>query len=349
MKKAIITFFVTVFLFNSVKAQKIEDLVKAVDDANKIANAYSAPALEGLIYSMNNGWFHTAKVHKKFGFDITIGASGAFVPSEKEMYEISQLGLTSRIVNGPDKAPTIFGEGTGGTLTLRTRVSGNIPGTNTPITEEVDVDIELPEGYKDDLPGNLVPAPAIQVGIGLPWKLETVFRYVPKVGSNDVKGGLFGIGLKKELTDLLGPLDKLPLHLSVMATYTTMNVDWAIEDSADPNFRVQDALTKFDLNAYTIQALASLNFPIINVYGAVGYGGGNSTSSVLGNFTAVYDTPTGQRIEKTFQDPIRQEFSAGSMRATIGARLSLGFFKIFADYTLQEYNTVSGGIAFSFR
>jgi len=25
------------------------------------------------------------------------------------------------------------------------------------------------------------------------------------------------------------------------------------------------------------------------------------------------------------------------------------FFKIFADYTIQEYNTASAGVAFSFR
>lgn len=348
MKK--IPLLVAIMLSMNVLSQEIENLVKAAGDANKIANAYSAPALEGLIYSMNNGWFHTAEVHKKFGFDITIGFSGAFVPSERESYNIQSLGLESTIISAPNQAPTIFGEGDGGNLTLQTTVSGFDNTTGSPINDAtVDIDIDLPKGFKEDLPGNVVPAPGIQLSVGLPWKLETTLRYVPKVGSEDVKGSLFGIGLKKELTDLLGPLDRLPLHLAVMATYTNMDVDGTIDDSSDPNFIVRNAATEFRLNAYSVQALASLNFPFINIYGAVGYGSGNATSRVLGDYTVVYDAPNGRRIRAEFKNPIKQEFSAGSMKATLGLRVSLGFFKIFTDYTVQEYNTISGGIAFSFR
>ena len=43
------------------------------------------------------------------------------------------------------------------------------------------------------------------------------------------------------------------------------------------------------------------------------------------------------------------DFESSGFRTTLGARLSLGFFKIFADYTLQEYNALSLGIAFSVR
>ena len=42
-------------------------------------------------------------------------------------------------------------------------------------------------------------------------------------------------------------------------------------------------------------------------------------------------------------------FDANGFKTTLGARLSLGFFKIFADYTLQEYHTVSAGISISIR
>ena len=349
--KKITLLFLTVFALNtSLKAQEIENIVKASGDANKIANAYAAPALEGLIYSMNNGWFHTAKVHKKFGFDISIGVNGAFVPSERETYSISSLGLASTIKNAPTTSPTIFGEDTKGQVTLVTQVTGKINGTGADVTRNVEIPLDLPIGFKKDLPGNVVPAPAIQLTVGLPWKLDASLRLVPKVGSDDVKGSLFGIGLKKELTSLLGPLDKLPLHLSVMATYTNMSVDSKIDNSNDPNFIINDAKSEFRLNAYSIQALASINFPIINFYGAVGYGTGNASLNVLGDYEVIYDVEgTSEKITTKFKDPIKQDFSAGSMKATIGTRLSLGFFKIFADYTLQEYNTVNAGIAFSFR
>ncbi len=303
---------------------------------------------------MNNGWFHTAKVHKKFGFDLSIGVNGSFVPSERETYNISNLGLTSTIKNAPTSSPTIFGEDTKGQVTLVTQVTGQINGTGPTVTRNAEIPLDLPTGFKKDLPANVVPAPAIQLTVGLPWKLDASLRLVPKVGDDDVKGSLFGIGLKKEITSILGPLDKLPLHLSVMATYTSMNVDSKIEDSNEADFTIRNARSEFRLNAYSVQALASINFPIINFYGAVGYGTGNAKLNVLGTYTTTYDVvvnnvPTSERITATLTDPIKQEFNAGSMRATVGTRLSLGFFKIFADYTLQEYNTVNAGIAFSFR
>ena len=62
------------------------------------------------------------------------------------------------------------------------------------------------------------------------------------------------------------------------------------------------------------------------------------------NDPAPNDTKT-----ETLTDPINLKFDATGIKATLGTRLSLGFFKIFADYSLQEYNTATAGIAFSFR
>jgi hypothetical protein len=54
-------------------------------------------------------------------------------------------------------------------------------------------------------------------------------------------------------------------------------------------------------------------------------------------------------VNESISDPVNLNFDANGVRTTLGARLNLGFFKIFGDYTLQKYNTVSAGIAFSFR
>ena len=109
-----------------------------------------------------------------------------------------------------------------------------------------------------------------------------------------------------------------------------------------------DQTAEFKLNSFTAQAIASLNFPIINVYGGVGYSGGNSTLKMLGEYELEYNSGSNNETV-TINDPINMDFDASGFRATLGARLSLGFFKIFGDYTLQEYNTLSAGIAFSFR
>ncbi len=331
-----------------VKSQELETIILAREDAAKVTQAYLAPAFRGLIYNMNSGWYHTAKVHKKFGFDLSFGISSASIPSEEEIFNIAALNLSSNttVTNGVDTSPTLAGSNT--ITPAQLRYTTSIQG------QEVSADFTLPTGIKEDLPINAIIAPAIQVGFGLPYKLETMLRFVPKVGSKEVKGGLFGIGLKKEITDWFGPLDKLPLHISLLAAYTNMGIDY-VSDSDNTNnsdgVTTQNASTEFRLNAFTFQAVASLNFPIINIYGGLGYNRGSTSLDMLGDYTLTYQ-PTNNAlpaVQETVTDPFSLKESTGSFNTTIGARLSLGFFKIFGSYTLQKYNTINVGMAFSFR
>ena len=333
MKKCILIFISVFTLTSNTSAQDGFDgyLLAGNDDRSKLIEAYINPAMKGLIYGMNNGWYHTAKVHKPFGFDISIGLNASLVPGKDEMFTLS--GLTS-INSGSITAATVAGSEN---TTPSTTVSF-VEGSQTYSTT-----FNAPGGVKESLPISAIPAPAVQLNLGLPGKFEASLRFVPKVGSDDVKGNLFGIGLKKEITSWFGPMDKTPLHVSLLAAYTSMNVDYNIESSGD--ITIQNGSTNFKLNAYTFQAIASLNFPIINVYGGIGYGTGNSTLKMKGEYTLSY----GGALTRTLNDPINSEFNASGFRTTIGTRLSLGFFKIFADYTLQEYNTANLGIAFSFR
>lgn len=325
------------FITQLSKAQELESILLAArDDANKLTEAYMNPAMNGLIYGMNSGWYHTAKVHKKLGFDITIGMNASMVPTKDEIFSFADLNL-SNVTSSSATSPTVAGSGDGAQLSLTQTYDGQ-----TLTTPEI---ISMPEGISDDLPLNAVPTPAVQAGIGLPYKFDVMVRFVPEVGSDDVKGKLFGIGLKKEITSIFGPLDKLPLHVSLLAAYTNMDVNYTMDGNVISG---SNQSAEFKLNAYTAQAIASLNFPIINVYGGVGFSGGNSTLKMLGEYQLEYDDGANSETV-TIQDPVNMDFDASGFRATIGARLSLGFFKIFGDYTLQEYNTISGGIAFSFR
>ncbi|MDO6675537.1 hypothetical protein MK851_04375 [Tenacibaculum sp. 1B UA] len=346
MKKTLLPLLTLIISF-SVKAQELETILLAKEDASKLTNAYLDPAMKGFIYSMNNGWYHTAKVHKKFGFDITIGANASFAPSKDEIFNISKLGLSqnTKVINNTFDTPTVLGSSSDNVTTAELEYTlrddqGNEIGT---------ANFTMPGGVKDDLPANAIPAPSVQVGLGLPFKFEAMLRYSPKVGSDDVKGGLFGIGVKKEITDWFGPMDKTPLHVSLLAAYTNMNVDYTIGD-VDGDIEARNAVTEFRLNSYTVQAIASLNFPVINIYGGVGYNGGNTSLDMRGDsFYANYSTPLGTERENLGTNPLSLSSSSGSFNTTLGARLSLGFFKIFGSYTLQEYNSVNAGIAFSFR
>ena len=338
MKK--LTLLMSLFVATQVSyAQELEDILLAAQgDANKLTESYIKPAMNGLIYGMNNGWYHTAKVHKKLGFDISIGLNASMVPEKDELITFANLGLTN-ITSSSTTSPTVAGSGDGAIMNVNATVQG----------QAVTASFEMPSGIKDDLPLNAVPTPAVQLSVGLPYKFDVMVRLVPKVGDDDVKGELLGIGLKKEITSILGELDRLPLHVSVLAAYTSMKVDYNMDGNSIPG---QNQLAAFKLNSFTVQGIASLNFPIINIYGGIGYSGGSSTLKMLGTYNLEYDTGApapNDTIAETVTDPINLDFKASGFRTTLGVRLSLGFFKIFADYTLQEYNTASAGIAFSFR
>lgn len=315
------------------KAQELESILLASkEDASKLTKAYINPAMKGFIYGMNSGWYHTAKVHKKLGFDISIGLNASMVPSKDELISFADLGLTS-ISSSSTTSPTVAGAGDGAMMDVNATVEG----------QTVTASFEMPSGISDDLPLSAIPTPGIQIGLGLPYKFDVMLRLVPEVGDDDVKGKLFGLGLKKEITSIFGPLDKLPLHVSLLAAYTSMDVNYGIDGNTIPG---QNQSAEFKLNSFTAQAIASLNFPIINVYGGIGYSGGSSTLKMLGTYELQYDNiPTTIPIT----DPLDIDFKASGFRATLGARLSLGFFKLFGSYTMQEYNTVSAGMAFSFR
>lgn len=347
MKKAIL-FLITVFALSiNLRAQDgFENILLAdTEDSQKLLQAYFAPGMEGFINAMNTGWYHTAKVHKKLGFDITIGVSGASIPSEKDLINISALGLSSSLSANSNTTPSFSGSDSGkATFTVNRTIQG----------QDVNAQFTAPGGV--NLPANRVPAPALQVSLGLPYKFEVMGRFLPNVNfgddGDDSSLQMFGVGLKKEITDWFGPLDKTPLHVSLLAGYTNMTVSYSIADVTTGPIRTQAALAEFDLSAYTIQAIASLNFPFINVFGGLGFNSGSSSYSMSGTFTGVYDTgfpAPNDTISETLLIPGNLDFESSGFMTTVGARFSLGFFKIFGSYTLQEYNTINAGIAFSLR
>lgn len=338
MKK--LSLFVLLLSFAGLHAQKGPEgiLFTSLQDATTITQAYMAPITKGLTYSLSNNWYHTAKVHKKFGFDISLIANASFPSSSDEFFTVTNL----KSINQPTgilTSATLVGPENGGSSATVTFQENGITYNDT---------FTMPGGIKESLPTNAIPSTAIQANLGLPWQFEASIRFTPKVGSENVKGDLLGFGLKKEITDWFGPIEKTPLHVSLLAAYTNMNVSYLINDN-NPNDGIDissGSAVKLRSNSYTFQALASLNFPIFNIYGGVGYNSGSTTFKMLGKYTISYTTTANQR---TITDPLNLNFDAGGFNTTIGARLSLGFFKLFGSYTIQEYNTLNAGIAFSFR
>ncbi len=334
----------------SVKSQELESVLIAGDEASQLTENYVDPVMKGLMYGLNGGWYTTAKTHKKFGFDITIITNLSFVPSGDQLFDFNQSDYQYLSApNGETTLPTIMSEDDSET-TLD--VSIPIGGDEFKVGS-----FEMPGGIVGDLPVNAVPSPMVQAGLGLPFKTDIKVRLVPTINFDDeVEANLFGLGLQHDLTQYLGPIDKLPLSVSILGAFTNMKVTYAIEDSdgSDDGVTVTDGEAEFKMDAFTIQAIASLDFKVITIYGGIGYNNGKSTTKLKGTYDLEYDIEDGSgnfitTASETVVDPITLSFEGSGVRGTLGTRINIGFFKIFGDYTIQEYNTLTAGIAFSFR
>jgi hypothetical protein len=347
--KQLILCFVVLLASQMSKAQELESILIAADDAEKLTENYLNPAVKGVMYSMNGGWYTTAKTHKKFGFDITISANASFIPSKDEVFAFFESDYSFlSLPNGEATLPTVMSSNDSETI-----IDVSVPVGDG--TFKV-ASFEMPGGIADDLPLNAAPAPMIQVGLGLPFNTDLKARFVPNIKfDDDVEANLIGFGLQHDIMQYLGPLDKLPLNVSILGAFTTMKVAYDIpDDSISDDVTVTNGEAEFKMNTWTIQAVASLDFRLLTIYGGIGYNNGTSTVKMKGDYQLNYDIEddNGQvvgTVTENISDPMDIDFDANGVRGTLGARLNLGVFKIFADYTVQEYNTASAGIAFSFR
>jgi hypothetical protein len=341
---------------------------------------------------MNGSWYTTAKTHNKFGVDVTIAGNFAFGSDADKSFNFNSNNYNyTTIPSGQTNVPTLISENDNETQ-LRIEIplslnSGNFlfNGNNINIEEGTIVPlvmdgIEFPGGIGSDLPMGALPSPMIQVGIGLPTSTDLKIRYAPKIQNDDFSGDLIGLGLQHNISQYFTKSEEstLPLNVSVLGAFTTMNLSYnMVDEDFDDPIDYRNANAEFKLNAWTVQAIGSLDYKLVSVYAGIGYNSGTTNLKLNGDFDLKYEIDSSQTVEVqpgvdlplidvlrevpgvdvnsndevvvTVQDPIDSEFEANGMRTTIGARLNLGFFKIFADYTFQEYNTASAGIAFSFN
>jgi hypothetical protein len=311
-------------------AQLFDDLdnvlAATTQDAQTLVDAYVGPLGQSLTYSLNSGWASSAKTHKKLGFDITFGAASPSVSDAAKSFAIADLGL-KELSSTATTANTVFGAKNSTTFTY------TLPGTS------ISQSLEMPGGLGDDLIMNSVPTPYLQLGLGLFFDTDLMVRYVPKLKNQGAEFGLFGVGFKHNLMQYFGFLDKLPLNISALASYSKMNLDYQLSSVNT------DQMVNYDVDTFTIQALGSLDFPIISIVGGIGYGKGNVAFDMLGDYSITLANGT----SKTLSDPLKSEKEYTGTHAMIGARANLLFLKIFANYTLQEFNTLNVGVSVSFR
>jgi len=338
MKKAALI-FVLFFCINQVSAQNnIEKLlISGVNDAKTFAKSYITPGAESLMYSMNSGWYKTAKVHKPLGFDISLVASGHFVNNADQSFDLNVSDYENiRFEDGSQskQVATVFGENTP-SVSVISRVEEN--GLNQ------DIEILLPNGVSSK-GVDVLPTAFLQAEVGLFKSTEIKVRYFPKTNIEEVESEMIGFGIQHEITSWL-PLGRvLPVDISGLVAYTQL--DTQFDFSGDVALRGENQRLELDAETWLFELIASTKLPIINFYGGLGYISGNSDLDLKGTYIIEANIFNQERV---LTDPFTVNNDISGLRATVGAKLKLGFFGLNADYTFQEYETISVGIHFGFR
>ena len=324
----------------------LETVLLAKEDAQKLIKGYTNPLAKSFIYGLNTGWAHTAKTHKPLGFDLTIGAGLSAAPDTDLTFMPENL---SYVDSDNLVLPTVFSESNSVFLDVV------IPASTENL--ELKATLEFPGGVGDLLPISGVPTPTVQASVGLLFNTDVIVRYVPETSIEGVNLSVSGIGFKHDLTQYLGAIEKLPFNLSLLAAQTRVNSRYNIEPGTlSQNPAADMRYVDFNVEAQTLQLLGSLDFPFVSVFGAVGVSRGTADLGMKGVYELEYlelNNPTiGDGYAPTtssITNPISLDYSANSTLATIGARLNLAILKIYAQYSIQEYQTVSAGVSIGLR
>ena len=333
----IILLFFSPFLFSQ---NGLENLLLAPkDESQNLFERYLKPALKGSIYLMNSGWYSTAKVHKKLGFDLTISLNSVVVPDGEKSFDISNFKLIESEIKN---LPSIFGDSKNEEL--------NVIIPKSDLHPQLKATFFSPGGIKDQLPLGIVSSPSIQVSIGLPFKSEVTLRYLPEYNRNRVYFSNYGIGFKHDILQYFTFLKKIPsLNVSAFGAYSIMSINYDIQSAE--RFRGINQISEFDITNYKFQILTSFNLKIIEFYGGIGISGGNSSFSINGEYELDYvvDGDSNTKFPIKISDPVKIKYSIHELSKNFGFKFKFLFLHAFIDYTFQEYDVVTIGTSINFR
>ncbi|TKG90473.1 hypothetical protein EYV94_24010 [Puteibacter caeruleilacunae] len=340
----------------NVKAQEdVIDFLKAgPHDASLMIRSYLEPYAISLGDGLNNGWYTTAKSHKKFGFDISVNVSAVKIPGSAKTFDINQLALqNTKVEDGASGiSPTVTGaEEQGPKLGLY------YEGTKI-------ATYYAPPGIDQ----NYVPVPMVQVGFGLIPHTDLIGRYVPKMefGSGDSKTeiGLFGLGVKHNFKEWIPGFKHLPFDLAAFGGFTniTSTTPLSLLPTDFDNGAIDDDYTPVDnqeleigINTTSAALILSKKLGPLTLFTSAGISHSKVDIDLLGK----YPVPdTGASIaqmayvftdDSSETDPISIGYTSDNFSYKAGFMFGIGFLKLQASYNKSEYSSFNAGLAFSFR
>ena len=333
LKRTVLFFLMTSVL--TIHAQDgIETLLSSgLEDTNQFLKDYTQPSSEALIYSLANGWYNTAKVKKLGKFEISVIAGVSQIDDESTFFSLDENEYNSfRFETGSSiqNVGTIFGE--------------NNPPINMEIEEAgtVIASVTLPQGLGSE---NLEYFPNImlQGSLGLPFSTELKLRFLPEIETDDVSTQFYGAGLQHEFTNSIPGLKTLPIAVSGFVGYNKLKSDYRFSTQSTAITASNQSIST-DVDSWHYAVLISTKLPILNFYGSIGAVTGTANNQLKGEY--IINTGVSEVEGTTIIDPIQFETAVDGMRATLGTKLSLAFFRLNIDYSFQKFNTLNAGINF---
>jgi len=198
---------------------------------------------------------------------------------------------------------------------------------------------------------NVTPNAVFQGGIGIGWGTDVRVRFMPKVGNSTFKAGSWGLAIQHDISQYIPFEGKVPVFVSALVGYTSSYGTWTFDNPDDYAWEGDNQMTDFDSQAWAFQLIASTNFPLINFYGGVGYNLAKGAYQMNGTYEVEYANVnnSSDTITRVYENPAKGEYTVNGFNTTLGAKLSLGAFKLFADYSFKSYNVLTLGMAVSFR
>ena len=328
-------------------AQSEQDVVDFLnagkDDGEKLMNAYLNPMIEGLSYSFNGGWYHTAKAHNSLGFDLGVSLNAVWIPKSKNYFSPDALNLdVTELINSevPGRAPTIIGPKDPTTYSVDFDGDGNAdaPPFNGP--EGLD--------FKKNIKVSGVLAPTAQLGIGIYKNTDLKIRWMPEVDAGSSKVKLLGFGVLHDVKQHIPGIKVLPFDLSMLVAFTNIKGSTLMEGEFEkPANDSRPQVLNYNMNAWLIQALISKKIAVVTFYGGIGYNAIKTSTDLQGSYIVVAD-PNGSN-DVILKDPIALNFKNKSLKVTAGVRFKFGPIYLNGDYSIQEYNTLSVGLGVAVR
>jgi len=373
------------------RAQKalVQYFPAGLNDASIMVEGYLSKMGEAMASGLNSGWYTNGAPHSKLGVEFNVTFNTVFVPSEDEFFTTPSF-LNARledVVNVDPINQSVTSEGTSqipalyGSI-LKFPIFGFQSGdpnefdANNPL---LPVRFKGPNGnsLKDIFYINAVVIPTMQLSIGVIKNTDLKLRYAPEIKFGKTKFGSMGVGIMHSIKDHIPGLKLAPFGWSLLVAWSRLSGEvelskqWYSSASAFSSAPIPGDYTndtgqaaqvgEFTSTAFTIQTIVSKKFSVITVYGAVGYGYGNTEFDVKGNYYIedVNQNPVSglPPVITTLVNPVTIlegdlntfEYDAKSLRFTTGLRLKLGPITFHGDYTIQRVSVLTFGLGFSFK